>query len=152
MADLYHLAYVSDVMLLQPEEEPAQALMDSRLQDILETAAKNNQQSDITGALLFSGRHFAQVLEGPEAAINDRFRLISQDTRHHNVTPLLYEPAGERQFKGWSMALCMPEDLDSPPVIANSKPSPGSLEAGKMGRGIVASLAAAIEKRAGKAV
>ena len=152
LADLYHLAYVSDVMLLQPDEEPKQTLVNSRLQSILETAAKNNQKSDVTGALLFSGRHFAQVLEGPEAAINDRFRLISQDTRHHNVTPLLYEPAGERQFKGWSMALCVPGDLDSPPVIANSKPSPGSVEAGNLGRGIVASLAAAIDKRARKAV
>ena len=76
MADLYHLAYVSDVMLLQPDEEPKQTLVNSRLQSILETAAKNNEKSDVTGALMFSGRHFAKVLEGPEAAINDRFRLI----------------------------------------------------------------------------
>jgi hypothetical protein len=37
-------------------------------------------------------------------------------------------------------------------VIANSKPSPGSVEAGNLGRGIVASLAEAIDKRARKAV
>jgi len=147
---LYHLAYVSDVQLVHPDEENAQALLDDRLEQIMETAKANNQATDVTGALLFSGHHFAQVLEGPEAAINDRFRLISQDTRHNNVTPLLYEPAGERHFEGWSMALCMPDDLDSPPALSSSKPSPGSVEATDLGRGIVTCLAAAINKRAAK--
>ncbi|MDG2137067.1 MAG: BLUF domain-containing protein [Luminiphilus sp.] len=152
MADLYHLAYVSDVMLVTPDKEPAQELSDDQLQEILATAKKNNEEIDVTGALLFSGRHFAQVLEGSEAAINDRFRVISQDTRHHNVTPLLYAPAGERQFKNWSMALCLPEELDSPPAIYDSKPSPGSVEAGDLGRGLVASLAAAIDRRSNRTV
>ena len=97
MTDLYHLAYVSDVMLETSDQEPAQAHLDGQLREILDTAKRNNRETDVTGALLFSGSHFAQVLEGSESAINDRFRAISQDTRHHNVTPLLYEPAGERQ-------------------------------------------------------
>ncbi|WP_435213524.1 BLUF domain-containing protein [Luminiphilus sp. nBUS_16] len=152
MTDLYHLAYVSDVLLETSQEEPAQAHLDGQLQEILATAKKNNQEKDLTGALLFSGSHFAQVLEGPEAAINERFKLISQDTRHHNVTPLLYEPAGERQFKGWSMALCMPEDLESLPALVRSKPSPGSVEASDLGKGLIASLAAAIGRRTNSSV
>ena len=152
MTDLYHLAYVSDVMLATSDKEPAQAHLDGQLREILDTAKRNNRETDVTGALLFSGSHFAQVLEGSESAINDRFRAISQDTRHHNVTPLLYEPAGERQFKGWSMALCMPEDLESLPALIKSKPSPGSVEGSDLGKGLIASLAAAIGRRANSRV
>jgi hypothetical protein len=152
VTDLYHLAYVSDVMLETSDQEPAQAHLDGQLREILDAAKRNNRETDVTGALLFSGSHFAQVLEGSESAINDRFRAISQDTRHHNVTPLLYGPTGERQFKGWSMALCMPEDLESLPALVRSKPSPGSVEASDLGKGLIASLAAAIGRRANSRV
>ena len=145
--DIYHLAYVSDALLVDPSEAEQQELLAWQLKRILDAAHSNNSAAGITGALLFSGRHFAQVLEGPQAAINERYRRISQDTRHNNVTPLLYEPAGERQFADWSMALCGAEEVENLPDNFQVKPSPGSLEAGNLGRSIVASLAAAMGKR-----
>ncbi len=145
--DLYHLAYVSDAQLVDPVEAEQESLLEWQLQRLLDSAKINNSANDVTGALLFSGRHFAQVLEGPQAAINERYRSISQDTRHKNVTPLLYEPTGERQFADWSMALCRPEEVRGLTTEFGIKPSPGSVEAGELGRGIVASLAAAIGKR-----
>jgi hypothetical protein len=145
--DIYHLAYVSDAQLVDPSEAEQQDVLEWQLKRILDAAHSNNSAAGVTGALLFSGRHFAQVLEGPQAAINERYRRISQDTRHNNVTPLLYEPAGERQFADWSMALCGAEEVEDLPDNFQVKPSPGSLEAGSLGRSIVASLAAAIGKR-----
>ena len=145
--DIYHLAYVSDAQLIDPSEAEQQELLEWQLKRILDAAHSNNSAAGVTGALLFSGQHFAQVLEGPQAAINERYRRISQDTRHNNVTPLLYEPAGERQFADWSMALCGAEEVENLPDNFQVKPSPDSLEAGNLGRSIVASLAAAIGKR-----
>ena len=40
------------------------ASRDAEISQILETARKNNSQVNVTGALLFSTDHFAQVLEG----------------------------------------------------------------------------------------
>ena len=145
--DIYHLAYVSDAQLVDPSEAEQQELLEWQLKRILDAAHSNNSAAGVTGALLFSGRHFAQVLEGPQAAINERYRRIAEDTRHNNVTTLLYEPAGERQFADWSMALCGAEEVDNLPDNFQVKPSRGSLEAGSLGRSIVASLAAAIGKR-----
>ena len=147
MNDLYHLAYVSDAQLQEPGHSLDDAMLQWQLRQILDSAEENNGAQQITGALRYSGGHFAQVLEGPQAAINDRYRRISQDTRHTNVTPLIYEPAGERQFANWSMALCGPEEVQGLPSDFEVKPSPGSVEAGDLGRGIVASLAEAIGKR-----
>ena len=145
--DIYHLAYVSDALLVDPSESEQQELLEWQLKRILDAAHSNNSAAGVTGALLFSGQHFAQVLEGPQAAINERYRRISQDTRHNNVTPLLYEPTGDRQFADWSMALCYAEEVENLPDNFQVKPSPGSLEAGNLGRSIVATLAAAIGKR-----
>ena len=108
---------------------------------------RNNSLLQITGALLYSGGHFAQVLEGPKAAINERFRRISQDVRHTHVTPLIYEPADVRQFANWSMVLCGSGEVHDLPRNFEAKPSPGSVEAGDLGKSIVTSLATAIDRR-----
>ena len=147
MNGLYHLAYVSDAQLFEPGQPEDKALLQWQLQQILDTAKRNNSLLQITGALLYSGGQFAQVLEGPQAAINDRFRRISQDVRHTHVTPLIYEPAGERQFANWSMVLCGSAEVHDLPSNLEEKPSPGSVEAGDLGKSIVTSLATAMKRR-----
>lgn len=147
MNDLYHLAYVSDAQLVEPGQTVDEALLQWHLQQILDAAKRNNGALQITGALLYSGGHFAQVLEGPQTAISDRYRRISQDTRHTNITPLIYEPAEERQFANWSMVLYGPGEVHGLPSDFEAKPSPGSVEAGDLGKSIVASLAEAMGQR-----
>ena len=71
---------------------------------IFRAARSNNKASEITGALLITDHYFAQVLEGPQDAVEDLYRRISADTRHEKVTLLETGTAAQRVFPGWSMA------------------------------------------------
>lgn len=76
------------------------------LTDILAASRLNNPRCGVTGALLVSPRGFAQVLEGPVAAVGDTFERIQCDPRHDDVTVLTLEPVAARQFGDWAMACC----------------------------------------------
>ncbi len=96
---LCSLAYFSrNAMTGSPAE------LASQIQDILQRARHNNQQHGVTGALLFSDGCFAQVLEGPPAAVEGVFESIQCDPRHSEVTILHLHPVPERSFGQWSMA------------------------------------------------
>ena len=96
---LSSLAYVSRCALpgTPPEVEAAIAA-------ILASARHTNQRLGITGALLFTEGTFAQVLEGPRAAVEEVFETIQCDTRHTAVTLLHFHPLEARSFAGWDMA------------------------------------------------
>jgi hypothetical protein len=76
----------------------------SQVQRILATSRSNNSASDITGALLFSGGFFAQVLEGSPEPVAALMTAISADPRHEGVTLLLDKPVDSRRFPDWSLA------------------------------------------------
>jgi hypothetical protein len=59
----------------------------------------------LTGALLFTGGHFAQLLEGPEEALRALVSRIECDDRHDRMSMLLDRPSPSRHFASWSMAL-----------------------------------------------
>jgi hypothetical protein len=48
-------------------------------------------------------RHFAQLLEGEYHAVNETFRRIKRDPRHHQLHLLHYATADERACSDWSM-------------------------------------------------
>ena len=73
------------------------------LKQILSSCAKNNPQNGISGALLFSQKYFAQILEGDRKAITETFIRISQDNRHSDIVILNSMPIDKRQFLNWSM-------------------------------------------------
>ncbi|MEL6978411.1 MAG: BLUF domain-containing protein [Pseudomonadota bacterium] len=68
-----------------------------------ETSQRNNRNHKVTGMLLHVDGEFFQVLEGPEAAVEETFSRICDDTRNRWVTPLLRERLLFRLFKTWSM-------------------------------------------------
>ncbi|HJE23619.1 MAG TPA: BLUF domain-containing protein [Methylorubrum populi] len=78
--------------------------MDGTLRDILAASRANNARVGVTGALMFNAGCFAQVLEGPEAAVETTFERIQQDERHGEVSLLAFEAVEARLFTGWSMA------------------------------------------------
>lgn len=98
MNDLYRLVYTSRNLLAGPEEAHAAAVA-----EVLETSQRNNARVGVTGALLFNGGCFAQVLEGPRAAVEATFERIQRDPRHSDVSVLQCEPVAERGFPHWSM-------------------------------------------------
>ena len=78
--------------------------IDAEVLRILDVSRRNNLRDKVTGALLFSAGSFAQVLEGPLAAVENAFERIQRDPRHGNVVVLRLHRAGRRDFADWSMA------------------------------------------------
>lgn len=90
---------------------------DAEISHILETARKNNSKANVTGALLFSADHFAQVLEGPQEAVEAIFERIQHDTRHGDVTVLESLTSEQRDFSEWSMAYVSPAECALTPEV-----------------------------------
>jgi blue light- and temperature-responsive anti-repressor len=104
-SDIYKIVYCSKNLI-----QGKQAERDAEIAQILQTARANNKGLNITGALLFSSGYFAQVLEGPQVAIEEVFEKIQRDTRHGDVTVLGSQTGGQRDFPEWSMARVQPPD------------------------------------------
>ena len=93
------------------------ARRDAEISHILETARRNNSKVNVTGALLFSTDHFAQVLEGPQQAVEAIFERIQHDSRHGDVTILESLTSEQRDFSEWSMAYVSPEECALTPEV-----------------------------------
>jgi hypothetical protein len=71
---------------------------------VVARAASNNAARQVTGILMSSGRVFFQILEGPEAAVDELFARIRSDARHRDVLLLATEhDVPSRFFPDWSM-------------------------------------------------
>ncbi len=92
--DLLQILYISTV-------SPAETV---DLASILAISRRNNRAQDITGLLMFNGKRFLQVLEGPTAAVEDTFERIRRDTRHRAHVMLSRRAVERREFGDWSMA------------------------------------------------
>ncbi|MGY4829898.1 BLUF domain-containing protein [Sphaerotilaceae bacterium SBD11-9] len=76
----------------------------AEVESILEGARRQNRQRGVTGSLLFTGAHFAQVLEGTAPALADTMAVITADRRHEGVKCLIEGELAQRRFEAWSMA------------------------------------------------
>jgi hypothetical protein len=105
LSNLYQLSYISKNLIDGDRE-----VLETQIKSILASATKNNLKLGITGALLYSGGYFCQVIEGEEDNIEDLFETIQIDDRHTEVTVLNFEKSEERSFSEWSMAFAGIED------------------------------------------
>lgn len=78
-------------------------LASDELRDIGEVSRANNYLDGVTGALLFNGEWFVQVLEGARSVLSRRFERIVADTRHSGMTLTEFRPIDERSFLEWEM-------------------------------------------------
>lgn len=85
------------------KSEPTRAFEADDCTDILLQSRRNNPKNGITGALIFTGLHFVQALEGPEETVREVYKAVSRDRRHKNVTCLFAEEIEEAEFGPWSM-------------------------------------------------
>lgn len=74
------------------------------LNNIVATAHARNPTLGLTGALLFTGEHFAQVLEGSDGAIDTMMRSIKRDSRHDKILIVDHRSIVDRRFASWSLA------------------------------------------------
>ena len=86
----------------------SQADIGTAIDALLTSSRNHNLRAGISGALLFNGTAFAQLLEGPLAAVEDIFENIQCDDRHENIVLLRNAPAASRLFSDWSMAYADP--------------------------------------------
>ena len=77
--------------------------LDWEIDRILEVSQARNAACGVTGALIYNGGVFGQVLEGPEAAVEATYDRIQSDDRHVETTVLDYAPIAARAFGDWSM-------------------------------------------------
>jgi hypothetical protein len=96
--------YVS-ISRLTPEEA-----MDE-VEKIVAVSRPRNRGLDVTGALLFTGERFAQLLEGPADGVAALQQSIFRDPRHREVTTIHNRDVDEREFMGWSLAYAGPSRL-----------------------------------------
>lgn len=94
---MFSLLYVSR-SLIAPNR------LQNEIDSIVRAAILRNDAAEVTGAMLFTGARFAQVLEGPEAAVIEIMGSIERDRRHKTIITLAQGPIARRRFADWSMA------------------------------------------------
>jgi hypothetical protein len=77
---------------------------ESEIRSIVEVSVRKNATRGITGALLYSGKHFAQALEGEEDQVRGLMATIRTDRRHHSVMVTTEDESSSRRFEAWSLA------------------------------------------------
>lgn len=71
------------------------------LRPLLQQARENNIRLGITGALLFDGERFVQLLEGPSEDIAGLVARLRVDDRHHGFELLGQGPVPARRYRRW---------------------------------------------------
>jgi hypothetical protein len=99
-APLRRVTYVSRALTTSQAE----------LDAILAVARRNNAAMSVTGAMMLSNKHFAQVLEGPPDAVEDIFERIQMDERHTAVSLLEVADVQARAFDAWTMGFVQDPD------------------------------------------
>lgn len=89
----------------------------AELQEILTVARTQNKRARITGMLLFNGRRFLQVVEGPDRHIDELLHKLKADPRHKALVILGRRTVEQREFGDWDMAFPAPGTLESQDLV-----------------------------------
>lgn len=98
----------------------AVGLNEKGVENILASARKHNEKSNVTGLLVFSHEYFLQCLEGSRTAVNETYWRILNDKRHKNVVLMRFSEIAERNFSDWSMAYIPQTKLTQETVLKYS--------------------------------
>lgn len=77
----------------------------SAIEGMVEKSAHRNRPLRISGALLYNGLNFLQILEGPSQALTPLYLKIRRDSRHSGVVKLVHERISMRTYPDWGMKL-----------------------------------------------
>ena len=96
----------------------------SVVKEIVDVARRSNPALDITGALLFDGERFCQLLEGGELAVRALMSRIEVDVRHTDVRVLhaAVTSAGLVMHR-WASGYCDAHELDVIAAAIGVEPS-----------------------------
>ena len=80
--------------------------------EIVTAARHANRAKGVSGALLFDGEYFGQLLEGAEANVVALMKRIETDPRHRAITPLFDGPSeAPRHARAWRSGYCDAQQL-----------------------------------------
>jgi Sensors of blue-light using FAD len=91
--DLYQIFYVSRSLASREQ-----------VHDIVANARTLNARRLLTGSLLYTGGHFAHLIEGPAATLAETMVAITADHRHDTVRTLVKGRLAERRYGQSQMA------------------------------------------------
>ncbi|WP_426168874.1 BLUF domain-containing protein [Sandarakinorhabdus sp. DWP1-3-1] len=97
MSLLVNATYISECVIPLERREPEIAVLLAR-------ARTANSINQVNGALLFTGTHFVQTLEGAPNRIDGLLATIVADPRHRRVQIVDRRTVAMPRFNGWSMA------------------------------------------------
>ncbi len=83
--------------------QASEAVKSDGMGDLATDLSKRNNSMHVTGWLNFDRTCFYQCIEGESAVIDDLYRKILVDPRHHDIVTLANKPIESRHFQGWSM-------------------------------------------------
>lgn len=78
-------------------------IRDEDIAAILLSARRNNLRHGLTGALIYNGHNFMQLLEGPADKVDAFLEIIRADPRHSGMTEVRRRTVYDRDFAEWSM-------------------------------------------------
>lgn len=81
------------------------------IEDILDSAQKNNSKKEISGCLVFLENNFVQILEGDQKLVENLYNKIKKDHRHTDIELLCSDQSDERLFNSWGMLYCDDQDM-----------------------------------------
>jgi hypothetical protein len=84
--------------------------MEDRVAEILAASLANNRRDDITGALIYDSKWFAQILEGCEGVVSRTFERILRDQRHADISLVTMQPITQRRFPACPMAAVVQDE------------------------------------------
>ncbi|KKC23791.1 blue light sensor protein [Sphingomonas sp. SRS2] len=90
------LIYVSHSLIAREAQE-------AEIDSIVTGSVERNARLGVRGALLFTEQHFAQLLEGPETAVEEVMERIIEDPRHDQITIIERKPIDGYRFPDWSI-------------------------------------------------
>ena len=98
---------------------------------IVAASSRHNPSIDVTGALVFTGSHFSQILEGSADALEILMAKIAVDVRHDSDDVLRNTEVAERSFSGWAMAYSGPSTYLADhvrPLLEQTQQEPDALD------------------------
>ncbi len=98
---LINLTYVSESRIAADD-------VAAEIGSILAAAGERNRRDQVTGALLFTGTHFVQTLEGPAPVVAALLAGIERDPRHAGLCVIDRRAVAARGFSHWSLAYVGP--------------------------------------------
>ena len=79
-------------------------LLPEVVEEILKVSRRNNRAKGVSGFLLFDGRRFLQLLEGPAKAVDMTMAKIVEDKRHFGTAIIMESQISRAEFPDWAMA------------------------------------------------